>query len=607
MKAIAKNVINAKKVTKKKEDEKKPLVTGGDNPTYNTNGHEMQTEKDSVSVTISPPRPRRHLSSGSEAPKPLKRAGSSSSSVTYGHRAGPYHSPPGSPKVTANIDLDFDQVPFQFYRRESESWKEAIFQAIILVLVCIITPSFIVAVLMYMIIRRHQKKKRMKKAEKDRQRHYILLLLLITFLKDFMVMAVLLHVFYDTPIPDYEIFYSPIVFLWTLILFIFPLSVFLIADAEYVFGFDADKKNLLEIFAKISSLKVKEVEIKKIDKQERFFNEHFELFSSIKSTGDEIKFLQGAVSKTLLIVTCVITISGCILHSLVPCLFQVIACHYCVRPPNVTVFKITNFDAMLNRTTVVIMNITEEDNTPYTAYKVVLGLATVNSFAESIFASCYFVFVALWKIILLREWERFNSNERDSSKTLINNGPQGIAMWWKIRQKLKLFSTSSLSMSVVIGKMQCVVNFICIVGLSVALALNTFAKDERNSTPMQLIVPIVVDLIMLYSALMIIGGLSFLIDQEQSKSTHEVQLKQLNICYELGRYMNMEQEAIDNEPSVKVKVRVMRGCSVLLQELTSAMGKLERGASSRLNIGCFVLASIVMFPCLMVSFYSISR
>ena len=69
----------------------------------------------------------------------------------------------------------------------------------------------------------------------------------------------------------------------------------------------------------------------------------------------------------------------------------------------------------------------------------------------------------------------------------------------------------------------------------------------------------------------------------------------------------MEQEAIDNEPSVKVKVRVMRGCSVLLQELTSAMGKLERGASSRLNIGCFILASIVMFPCLLVSFYSISR
>ena len=332
------------------------------------------------------------------------------------------------------------------------------------------------------------------------------------------------------------------------------------------------------------------------------------MFSGIKSTGDEIKFLQDAVSKTLLIVTCVITVSGCILHSLVPCLFQVIACHYCVPPPHVTVFDITKFDAMLNRTIFVIMNVTKEDNRPYTAYKVVLGLATVNSFAESLFASCYFVFVALWKIILLREWEKFNSNERNSSKTLINNGPQGIAMWWKIRQKLKLFSTSSLSMSVVIGKMQCVVNFICIVGLSVALVRNTFAKDEtNNSTPIHLIVPIVVDLIMLYLALMIIGGLSFLIDQEQSKSTHEVQLKQLNICYELGRYMNMEQEAIDNEPSVKVKVRVMRGCSVLLQELTSAMRKLERGASSRLNIGCLILASIVMFPCLLVSFYSISR
>ena len=605
-------MINAKKISKKKEDEKKeaekmPLISGVDNPTY-SNGCEMQTQKDSITVTISPPRPRRHLSSGSENPKALKRAGSSSSSFTYSHRAGPYHSPPGSPKVTANMDLDFSQVPFQFYRRESESWREAIYQAIILVLVCIMTPSFIVAVLMYLTIRRHRKKKRMTKAEKDRQRHYILLLLLITFLKDFMVLAVLLHVFYDTPIPDYEIFYSPLVFLWTLILFIFPLSVFLIADAEYIFGFDADKKNLLEIFAKISSLKVKEVEMKKIDKQERFFNEHFELFSGIKSTGDEIKFLQDAVSKTLLIVTCVITVAGCILHSLVPCLFQVVACHYCVPPPHVTVFNITKFDAMLNRTIFVIMNVTEEDNRPYTAYKVVLGLATVNSFAESLFASCYFVFVALWKIILLREWEKFNSNERNSSKTLINNGPQGIAMWWKIRQKLKLFSTSSLSMSVVIGKMQCVVNFICIVGLSVALVRNTFAKDEtNNSTPIHLIVPIVVDLFMLYLALMIIGGLSFLIDQEQSKSTHEVQLKQLNICYELGRYMNMEQEAIDNEPSVKVKVRVMRGCSVLLQELTSAMGKLERGASSRLNIGCLILASIVMFPCLLVSFYSISR
>ena len=606
MKAIAKNVINSKKIAKKKEDEKKPLVSGSDNPRY-SNGQEMRPRKISDNV-VSPQLPRKKVSSnGSETAFPIRHAGSSSSFNSVGHRTGPYQTPPDSPKVTVDMDVDFNQVPFQFYRRESESWNEAICQAIILVFLCIITPSLIAAVLMYLNGRRLRYKGRMKKEDKDRQSHYILILLLITLLKDFMVLAVLLHMFYDTPIPDYEIFYSPIVFMWTLILFIFPLSVFLIADAQYVFGFDTNKKNLLEIFAKISSLKVKEGEMKKVDKQEKFFNEHFELFSAIKSTGDEIKFLNGAVSKTLLIVTCVTTVSGCIVHSLVPLLFQVISYHYRAAAPNVTTYNMTKFNATLNRTTFVITNVTDEDNTPYTAYKVVLGLATVNSFAESLFASCYFVFVALWKIILLREWKRFNSNERDSSKTFINNGPQGIAMWWKIRQKLKLFSTSSLSMSVVIGKMQCVVNSICIVGLSTTLVLNTFAQDQTYQLALPIVVPIVVDLIMLYSALMIIGGLSFLIDQEQSKSTHEVQLKQLNICYELGRYMNMEQEAIDNEPSVKVKVRVMRGCSVLLQELTSAMGKLERGASSRLNIGCFVLASIVMFSCLIISLYSISR
>ena len=606
MKAIAKSVINTKKIAKKNEEEKKPLVTSSDNPRYN-DGHEMRPRKISDNV-VSPSLPRKKVSStGSEYAFPMRQAGSSSSFTSVGHRTGPYQSPPNSPKVTADMDIDFNQVPFQFYRRESDSWNEALCQAIIWVLVCIITPSLIVAVLMYLNGRRLRYKGRMKKEDKDRQGHYFLLLLLITFLKDFMVLAVLLHVFYETPIPDYEIFYSPIVFMWTMILFIFPLSVFLFADAQYVFGFDANKKNLLEIFAKISSLKVKEDEMKKVDKQEKFFHEHFELFSAIKSTGDEIKFLKGAVSKALLIVTCVTTVSGCIVHWLVPLLFQVFSCHYCAPPPNITTYNMTKFNAMLNRTTFVIINVTEQDNTPYTAYKVVLGLATVNSFAESLFASCYFVFVALWKIVMLREWKRFNSNERDSSKTFINNGPQGIAMWWKIRQKLKLFSTSSLSMSVVIGKMQCVVNLICIVGLSTTLVLNTFAQDETYQLALPIVVPIVIDLIMLYSALMIIGCLSFFIDQEQSKSTHEVQLKQLNICYELGRYMNMEQEAIDNEPSVKVKVRVMRGCSVLLQELTSAMGKLERGASSRLNIGCFLLASIVMFPCLIVSFYSISR
>ena len=70
-------------------------------------------------------------------------------------------------------------------------------------------------------------------------------------------------------------------------------------------------------------------------------------------------------------------------------------------------------------------------------------------------------------------------------------------------------------------------------------------------------------------------------------------LKQLNISYELGHLMNLEQESIEVEPGVKGKVCVIRGCLMLLQELTNNLRNSEKQVSVRMTIFVLVCASLL--------------
>lgn len=604
MKSVAKTMMNSKKLSKKKSnDEKKVLIANNDAKKYSEKGmpRSRNTSESSLVSASSPHMARRTMSNSS--------AENNGDLPMVNVRSGSRFSPPPSPtiKVSASMDLDFAKVPFQFYSRDNTSWLSSIGQALCIIFICLLTPCLIVALIMFINKKRLRYKGRMSKADKEKQGRYLLMLFLITLLKDLMIITIILDSVYDTPVSKYEIAYAPVVFIWTLIFFIFPLSSFLLGDTRYVFGFDSDKKNLLETFSQITSLKVKEEEIKKVDDQEKYFIDKYKLLSNIKAASEEIKFLKESTSKVFFKFAGALIIVACIIHAFIPMFLQLIECTFCKPEPYVMFLNKTYYNATVNKNATIVTNktIIVTPDKPYIVYTVVLALSTFNSFLVSLFASLYFVFVTLWKFALLKEWKRFNSNETDTSTTLINGGPQGIAMWWKIRQTLKLYSTSSLSMSVMIGKMQCVVNFICIACLSITLILLT--RDTSVDIHSHALIPLLVDNILLYAALLIIACLSILIDKEQSISSHLIQLKQLNVFYELGRYMNMETESMNLEPGIRVKVRVMRGCSVLLQELTSAMDKLEKSTSSYLNISCFVLATILMIPSLFMSFRYISH
>jgi len=192
---------------------------------------------------------------------------------------------------------------------------------------------------------------------------------------------------------------------------------------------------------------------------------------------------------------------------------------------------------------------------------------------------------------MLREWRRFNENENSSSTTLVNSGPQGIAMWWKIRQTLKFFSISNQCLSALLGKMACVADMVFVSLLSVIITKNVISLESHFST--HYLIPLMMDNILLYGALLFMGALSVLNDSQKRMSKDILELKQLNISYELGHLMNLEEDAIVTEPGLKVKVRVMRGCLMLLQELTSLMNNLEKG-TSRLIIFCFVISTTVV-------------
>jgi len=547
---------------------------------------------------------QRHNSTSGEMDRPdrrsvssLPRSPSSSSGLNPDVptvKIRPGMSPPASPKVTAEMDVDFEAVPFQFYRQSGDNWKASFFQSTALIVLCLFCPSlfmfcFWIGSSSYSANNTNQKKQ--SEGEKKKLSYLWISLCSLTFTKDMIVIAVIMQSYFKTEASSYIVAYSPIVFCWFLVLFVFPITLFYFADVRYEFGLDADKKKLLKVFsAYFFNNRTKSQQSQKVTAQETYFNEKYDNLSKVQTAMDELKFLYKVTSKRVIVSSIILSAVTCIVHAIIPCLLQLNDYTYDqVVANNRTLYNRTLYnESMSNYTTD--NNITRPSSEMY----IVIGISTYNSLVVALLSAPYFVYVILWKMSMLREWRRFNENENSSSTTLVNSGPQGIAMWWKIRQTLKFFSNSDQCLSAMVGRMACVVAMIFVSLLSVIIIKNVISLESHFST--HYLIPLMMDNILLYGALLFMGALSVLNDSQKRMSKDIIELKQLNISYELGQLMNLEQDAIETEPGVKVKVRVMRGCLMLLQELTSTMENLEKGTSSRLTMICFVVSTILILP-----------
>uniref|UniRef100_A0A7M5V9R7 Uncharacterized protein n=2 Tax=Clytia hemisphaerica TaxID=252671 RepID=A0A7M5V9R7_9CNID len=571
-------------------DEAQPLVQT--NPNY------TQNERTSSSSSY----PERKTSTMSRSP-------SNNSDLSLDKvkiRPGMPHGPP-SPRIPAVLDLNFDQTPFQFYTRNGCGWVEGVLQSTALVLFCLLCPSLFVF-LIYCGANSVEKRQQKNKAdeEKKKQDRFFMGLFFLTFLKDLMIIVLVIQSYFNTKASVYIVAYSPVVYCWILVLFVFPVTLFHFADVQYEFGFDTDRKKIMKTFAAyFFSSKTKHQQAQKWEAQDQYFSENYDLLSKIQTSNDELKYVYKSTKKSIFNAAIALSVIVALAHALVPCILQVHQYHtFTIQVLNET---LANSTAFVNITTIngtTFSNMTNVTITEHVKHDVtmlaVVGLSTFNAFFVSLIAAPYFIYVILWKIGMLREWKRFNANERDTRKTLVNGGPQGIAMWWKIRQTLKLFS-SGACLSSMISKMACVVAMVLVALLSATIVLNIISLDSDFNA--HNLVPLMIDDLFLYAVILVLASLSVLIKKEQKVSGDTIELKQLNLCYELGHLMNLEQDAMDVEPGVKVKVRVFRGCLMLLQELSNTMENLEKGtASNNMSIFCFSVSTLLILPALGLGF-----
>ena len=494
-----------KKVIRHSREEIQPLVTS---PGLAFN----RSRPESTSSDMERP-DRRSVSS-------LPRSPSSSSGLNTDVpmvkiRAG--MSPPGSPKIAAEMDVDFEAVPFQFYRQSGDQWKAAFLQSITLVLLCLFCPSlfmfcFWIGSSSYSAHNSYQRKQ--SDAEKRKLRYLWISLCSLTFTKDMIFIAVIIQSYFETEASSYIVAYSPIVYCWFLILFVFPITLFYFADVRYEFGLDADKKKLLKVFAAyFHNTRTKSQQAQKVTAQETYFNQKYELLSKVQAAMDELKFVYKVTSKKVIVSAIVLSAVTCIIHAIIPCLLQLNDYAYEDEP---TAMNRTAYNQSISNYTTIVNSTVSNSTRPTSQMYVVIGISTFNSLVVSLLVSPYFMYVIFWKMSMLREWRRFNENENTSSKTLVNAGPQGIAMWWKIRQTLKFFSNSAKCLSALLGKMACVVAMVLVSILSINIILKVYSLESQCS--MHYLIPRMVDNILLYGALLFVGALTILIDSQQRLS-----------------------------------------------------------------------------------------
>ena len=460
----------------------------------------------------------------------------------------PHGEPPIQKHSVLKLNIDFDHVPFQSYSQilEEDPWSTSLLKSVVVAILLILCP-FLVVLIVFLIVMccvLPNPRKKLTQGQKKTIRQQFGIACLMTFAKDLILTGAQMQLFGmeqegggHSLLWYNNIVYSPVVFMWFLLAGVFPVAVFHFASVKYEFGYDVDKKKDSKSFDQFfMSTKLKDDIAQRMSEQTQFFEEKFQLLASIQTYVEEFKFVKKS-SPTFL------TVIGILLTVMVS----------------------------LSRVTVHIVLYLLNETTPNEGAlnRITIGISSLNALIVSLLAAPYFIYVILWKMAVLREWKRFNQNERDTQSSLVNDGPQGIAMWWKIRQTLKMFSglDSNVSLSAIVAKTSLVaVTFVVLSVSSYLIAVTTSGTQNDTQIPVMIL-----DNTLLYGLLLLIGTLTIMADGEKKLSVDLIELKQLNVSYELGLLMNLEQEAIEGEPEVKVKVRVIRGCLMLLQELTNSL------------------------------------
>lgn len=587
MKSINRISTKRKQASSSTSSEKKLLVPSTANPAFygSNNEEKVQTELSNSGGSLASPLSKKQPHSPATESKfhyPAEPAPQTviTRPMSLHSKRSTSPKPIEIPKASESIILDFHNEPFQFYTREiTSTWRRSFRQAFIILFICFFLPSPLLGLIM--LINEKGSKKRMKLEERRKEHVILVIAFIMTLIKDFILITMILHVIYGSPVSNYEIAYSPIVFFWCLVTFLLPLTIFYFANVNYVFGFVSDRKTLLALVSPFSTTKAKEDEMKKVNDQEKYFSDNYEDLSSIKSTYDEMMFISSITSRTLWIASILIALIVCMTHSLFPLVFY-------------DCFTCRHFNHMLNETSY-------HNKTIYpNIYRTVIGLSAMNSFFVSFIAAFYFIYIILWNIANLKEWKRFNATEKDTTKTLINNGPQGIAMWWKIFQTLTFFSSSSICVSVLISKFACVVSLLLILCQSIGLIYPLTTKEAEISRSTATL--FLIDNLLLYIALLIIAFLSSLVSRERTMAKEIIQVKKLNIGYELSTMLNIEPEFVGKEQAVPVRLRALRGCLMLLQELISTMDSVQTITLSHWVLFCCACATLFVFPSAFVTF-----
>ena len=487
-------------------------------------------------------------------------------------RPGQPRGPPPVPKHSLPLlNIDFDHVPFQHYTRVTDNaWSTSLLKSVVLVLLIILCPFIVILfVFLYMLccVISNPRRKLNENQRKELKQQFGMACLL-TLTKDLVMTQLFMEQDGANVTAWYNnIIYSPMIFVCFLLTTLLPVSAFYFASVTYEFGYDVDKKKCSESFDVFyNSNKTKDDIAQRMTQQTLFYEDKFPNLASIKGSSDELGFVKKSLSTTMLVVAVVLSITTVLGR---------VAVHIVQQLLTASATK------------------GNEEKRASLSMGVVVGLSTMNSLIVSLIAAPCFVYVILWKMALLREWKRFNENERSTHQTFINSGTQGIAMWWRIRQTLKMFSDGE-SLSAMIGKAVTVVATIAVSLLSTYLIVIVLVV--KGGAGNDAVIPaVLLDNLMLYGALLLIGTLTIMADSEKKLSADIIELKQLNISYELGHLMNLEQEAIDAEPGVKVKVRVIRGCLMLLQELTNHLKHStdEKNTSVKMTIVFLVSASLL--------------
>ena len=488
-------------------------------------------------------------------------------------RPGQPHGPPPVPKHSLPLlDIDFDHVPFQHYTRVTDNeWSTSVLKSVALIIVLILCPFIVMLfVFLYMLCCYiSSPKRKLNEVQKKELKQQFGIACFLTLTKDLVLTQLIMKQNEANVTAWYNnIIYSPMIFACFMLTAMLPVSAFSFASVVYEFGYDVDKKKGSESFdAFYRSNKTKDDIAQRMTQQIQFYEDKFPHLAFVKGSSDEPRFVKKSLSTTLLVIAVVLSITTVLGRVAVHIVQQLLTS------------STTKGDG--------------EGEEASLSIGVVVGLSTINSLIVSLVAAPYFVYVILWKMALLREWKRFNENEKNTHQTLVNGGPQGIAMWWKIRQTLKMFSNGA-SLSAMIGKAATIMTTVTVSLLSVYLLVVVLVVSV--GTDNDAVIPaVLLDNLMLYGALLLIGTLTIKVDTEKKLSVDIIELKQLNISYELGHLMNLEQEAIDAEPGVKVKVRVIRGSLMLLQELTTHLKRSsdEKNTSIRMTIICLVWASLL--------------